>query len=157
MVVLTVMRAMIGGLGDVLRAPVLIMMAAVATLIIAVPFAIVPGVRVQQSLSLQQPVAQGAIEIDAEWWQEFSAHADGIAATFTPAIIGFAAPLDNLSCFCPRGWWGPLGAVGGGAGGAEGRRPGTDVGGAGGGPSSVRGLGCGRRGGVVVVLGIGCV
>jgi hypothetical protein len=91
------MRALIGGLGDVLRAPVLIIMAAAAMLIIAVPFAVVVGVRVQQSLSHQQPVAQGAIEIDAEWWQQFSAHADGIAATFTPTIIGFAAPLDNLS------------------------------------------------------------
>lgn len=97
MAVLTVMRAMIGGLGDVLRAPVLIIMAAAATLIIAVPFAVVLGARVQQSLSHQQPVAQGAIEIDADWWQQFSVHADGIAATFTPAIIGFAAPLDNLS------------------------------------------------------------
>jgi hypothetical protein len=91
------MRALIGGLGDVLRAPVLIIMAAAAMLIIAVPFAVVVGVRVQQSLSHQQPVAQGAIEIDAEWWQQFSAQADGIAATFTPTIIGFAAPLDNLS------------------------------------------------------------
>ena len=72
------MRAMIGGLGDVLRAPILIIMAAAAMLIIAVPFAVVLGVRVQQSLSQQQPVAQGAIEIDADWWQQFIAHADGM-------------------------------------------------------------------------------
>ena len=91
------MRAMIGGLGDVLRAPLLIVMAVAAMLIIAVPFAVVLGLRVQQSLSHQQPVAQGAVEIDADWWHEFVEHAVGIAATFTPSIIGFAAPLDNLS------------------------------------------------------------
>jgi hypothetical protein len=81
----------------VLRAPVLIIVAAAAMLIIAVPFAAVLGVRLQQSLSQQQPVAQDAVEIDAHWWQDFADHADGLAATFTPAVIGFAAPLDNLS------------------------------------------------------------
>jgi hypothetical protein len=94
---LAVMRALIGGLGDVLRAPGLTIAAVAAMLLIAVPFATVLGVRLQESLSHQQPVAEGATEIDADWWQEFVEHADGIAATFTPVIIGFAAPLDNLS------------------------------------------------------------
>ena len=78
------MRALIGGLGDVRRAPALVIAAVVAMLIIAVPFGAVLGVRLQHSLAHQQPVAQGAIEINADWWQEFGAHADGIAATFTP-------------------------------------------------------------------------
>jgi hypothetical protein len=93
----TVGRALIGGLGDVVRAPALIMAALVVMLVIAVPFGAAIGVRLQQSLALRQPVAQGATEIDAEWWQEFSGHADGMAATLTPSIIGVAAPLDNLS------------------------------------------------------------
>lgn len=94
---LAVMRALIGGLGDVLRAPGLVIASAAAMLIIAIPFGAVLGVRLQQSLAQQQPLAHGATEIDADWWQEFVEHADGIAATFTPTIIGFAAPLDNLS------------------------------------------------------------
>ena len=94
---LAVMRALIDGLGDVLRAPALVIASVAAMLIIAVPFGAVLGVRVQQSLSHQQPIAHDATEIDADWWQEFLEHADGIAATFTPTIIGFAAPLDNLS------------------------------------------------------------
>jgi hypothetical protein len=94
---LAVMRALIGGLGDVLRAPAIIIASVVAMLIIAIPFGAALGVRLQQSLTSQQPVAEQSTEIDADWWQEFIEHADGIAATFTPAILGFAAPLDNLS------------------------------------------------------------
>jgi hypothetical protein len=91
------MHALIGGLGDVVRAPALTIAAVVAMLVIAVPFGAALGVRLQQSLAHRQPVAQDSIEIDADWWQEFAERADGIAATFTPSIIGFAAPLDNLS------------------------------------------------------------
>ena len=54
----------------------------------------------------QPPIDLGAEEIDADWWMEYRAHASGLEATFTPAIIGFAAPLDNLSalarCRAPR-------------------------------------------------------
>jgi hypothetical protein len=92
-----VRHALIGGLSDVVRAPALIIAAVVAMLVIAVPFGAVLGVRLQHSLAHRQPVAQGAIEIDADWWQEFTERADGLAATLTPSIIGFAAPLDNLS------------------------------------------------------------
>lgn len=92
-----VLRALIGGVGDVLRAPALITMSVAAMLIIAAPFGAALGVRVQQSLAHRQPVAEDATEIDADWWQEFLERATGMATTFTPAIIGFAAPLDNLS------------------------------------------------------------
>jgi hypothetical protein len=51
-----------------------------------------------QSLALQPAASpQSASEIDPEWWLEFRRHAGGLAATFTPAILGFAAPLDNVS------------------------------------------------------------
>ena len=36
-------------------------------------------------------------EIDPEWWMEFREHARGLEATFTPAVLGFAATLDGLS------------------------------------------------------------
>ena len=104
---LAVIRALIGGFGDVLRAPALILAAVAAMLVIAVPFGAVLGVRLQQSLAQQQPVSQGATEIDAEWWQEFRERAAGLDATFTPAILGFAAPLDNLSSLLD-GTWRPL-------------------------------------------------
>ena len=99
---LAVRRALIGGLVDVVRAPALTFVAAVAMLVIAVPFGAVLGVRLQHSLAHRQPVAQGATEIDADWWQEFAERAEGLAATLTPSIIGFAAPLDNLSSLVDR-------------------------------------------------------
>jgi hypothetical protein len=92
-----VFRALRHGIGDVLAAPLIVAVAMAAMLLIAAPFGMVLGSRLQASLSHQQPVAQGATEIDPEWWQEFVEHAEGLAATFTPAILGFAAPLDNLS------------------------------------------------------------
>src|SRR5205823_4027994 len=34
-----------------------------------------------------------------EWMQEFAGQATGLAATFRPTIVGFAAVLDNLSAY----------------------------------------------------------
>lgn len=89
------MRALIGGLGDVLRAPAMILIALAAMVLVSVPFAIVLGTELRASLAQQPVVAQGGAEIDADWWQDFVEHAEGIAATFTPMILGTAAPLDN--------------------------------------------------------------
>lgn len=66
-------------------------------LAIALPFGVVLGARLQSSLANQPPIALGSGEIDPEWWLEFRARATGLEATFTPTVIGFAVPLDNLS------------------------------------------------------------
>jgi hypothetical protein len=94
---MTPMRAFVSGVAAVVRAPLLVIAAAALMMLIALPFAAVLGWRVQHSLSSQPPVALDETEIDPEWWQEFRAHARGLEATFTPAIIGFAAPLDSIS------------------------------------------------------------
>jgi len=90
-------RALFAGLAAVLRAPLLILAATVAMLAATIPFGLLLGSQLQSELAVRQPVSQGSDEIDPEWWLEFREHADGLAATFTPAILGFAAPLDNLS------------------------------------------------------------
>ena len=90
-------RALLSGLGLVFRAPILVASVVVLTMAAAIPFGIVLGTRLQEALANQPPIALGSGEIDADWWVEFRAQADGLAATFTPAVIGFAAPLDNLS------------------------------------------------------------
>ena len=41
-------------------------------------------------------MADGA---STDWMQEFANEATGLATTFGPAVIGFAAVLDNLSAF----------------------------------------------------------
>ena len=90
-------RALLSGLGLVFRAPILVASVVVLTMAAAIPFGIVLGTRLQEALANQPPIALGSGEIDADWWVEFRAQADGLAATFTPAVIGFAATLDNLS------------------------------------------------------------
>ena len=95
------MRRVVAALGsgvlDVIRSPWLIAGAAIMTIVAAAPFALIVGDRLQEALANQPPIALGSGEIDADWWSEFRAHAEGLAATFTPTVIGFAAPLDNLS------------------------------------------------------------
>lgn len=90
-------RALTHGIADVMRAPWLIVAAAVITMAMALPFAVVLGTRLQASLASQPPVALAETEIDPEWWEEFRRHASGLEATFTPAVLGFAAALDSIS------------------------------------------------------------
>ena len=90
-------RALVAGLWAVVRAPLLLAAVAIVTLLGAAPFAVLVNNSVQASLAARPQVSLPSTEIDPEWWMEFRAHADGLAATFTPTIIGFAAPLDNLS------------------------------------------------------------
>ena len=94
---MTALRAFGGGLLGVLSSPLVVTVATFAMLLAAMPFALVVGSELQTALSNQQPINLDAGEIDAEWWFEYRRHAEGLAATFTPSIIGFAAPLDNLS------------------------------------------------------------
>lgn len=94
---MTPIRAFMSGVAAVARAPLVVAAAALVTMLVALPFAIVLGTHLQESLASQPPVALDETEIDPEWWQEFRAHARGLDATFTPAIVGFAAPLDSIS------------------------------------------------------------
>lgn len=91
------LRALVEGGSAVFRAPLLIVAVTVITMLMALPFAIVLGSRIQISLASQPPVALSETEIDPEWWQEFRAQARGLESTFTPAVLGFAAPLDSIS------------------------------------------------------------
>lgn len=94
---MTALRAFVSGVGQVLRAPFTLAAVVVLTALTVLPFALVMGNRLQAALNDQPPVMLGSEEIDADWWLEFRRHAEGLEATFTPAIIGFAAPLSNLS------------------------------------------------------------
>lgn len=92
-----IVKALGGGLLRVLASPLIVAAAIAAMLLVTVPFAVFVGSELQTALSSQPPISRDVGEIDPEWWFEFRQHAGGLLATFTPAIIGFAAPLDNLS------------------------------------------------------------
>jgi hypothetical protein len=95
--VIDAVRALVAGLRMVLRAPGLLLFVSLVTIASALPFGIVLADRLRTALADQPPIPLEAVEIDAEWWLHFRAQARGLEATFTPAIVGFAAPLDNLS------------------------------------------------------------
>jgi hypothetical protein len=91
-------RAAIQGLGLAARAPGLLLSLLAVTVIATIPFAVVVDSAVMKSLAAEPPPsAIGGSEVDPEWWLEFRRHAGGLAATFTPAVLGFAAPLDSIS------------------------------------------------------------
>jgi len=89
-------RALGQGVIDVLTAPLMLIAIAIVTLLVALPFAAVVHQQLQESLSVQPHVNLADTEIDPEWWMEFREHARGLSATFTPAVLGFAATLDGL-------------------------------------------------------------
>lgn len=84
------------GVRRVNRAKVLVAGMAAATLLVALPASLVVREAIESHLGrslVAQSVAEG---VDYDWWQEFTAQASGLAATFTPSIVGFGAVLDNL-------------------------------------------------------------
>ena len=91
------LRALLLGIADVVRAPLTLIAVALITLAVTLPFAAVLQSRLQASLSVQPPVSLNETEIDPEWWMEFREYARGLEATFTPAVLGFAATLDGIS------------------------------------------------------------
>ncbi len=69
----------------------------VLTFALAAPLALTLRGMLQSHLGRSLIAAEAADGVSYDWWQEFSAQASGIGATFAPAIVGFAATLDNVS------------------------------------------------------------
>jgi hypothetical protein len=85
------------GLGRVRRAPGVVAGLWLSTLLVALPAALVLHGLIAGHLGdslMADAAARGA---NYDWWNEFLVQATGIGQTFVPAIIGFAAVLDNLS------------------------------------------------------------
>jgi hypothetical protein len=67
------------------------------TFLLALPFALSMRGVLRAHLGRSAMAADAADGVRYDWWQEFTAQASGIGTTFTPAIIGFTATLDNIS------------------------------------------------------------
>lgn len=85
------------GARRVARAPLVVTGAWLASLVLALPLALV--LREMIAAHLGESLAAGAAlgGVNWDWWQEFESQATGIGTTFTPSIVGFAAVLRNLS------------------------------------------------------------
>ncbi|MDQ3346904.1 MAG: hypothetical protein M3545_02960 [Acidobacteriota bacterium] len=84
------------GLTRVNGAPVMLGGMYAVTLLAALPLAYVLSGTIAAHLGSSLAAEGAARGTSYEWWQEFTAQAEGLAKTFTPSIAGFGAVLDNL-------------------------------------------------------------
>ena len=94
---MNVTMAFRGGLGRVRRAPALVAGVWLSTLALALGPAIVLRAQLEAHLGASLMAETATSGVNFDWWNEFLAQASGIGQTFVPAILGFAAVLDNLS------------------------------------------------------------
>src|SRR5690554_6721581 len=92
-----ILRAWRDGWRRVAAAPVIVAGVLALTLAAALPAAALVRQSLQSLLGRSLMAAEAAEGVSYDWWQEFSAQSSGLGATFSPAIIGFAAKLDNIS------------------------------------------------------------
>lgn len=79
------------------RAPAIIFTVWVLSLAVALPMGLVLRGMVRDSLGTSLAADAAAEGVNYDWWNEFIDGASGIGRTFVPSIVGFAAPLKNLS------------------------------------------------------------
>ena len=85
------------GFGRVRRAPWVIVGLWLSTLVVALPAALVLRGLLAGHLGDSLMADSAARGVNYDWWNEFLVQASGLGQTFVPAIVGFAAVLDNLS------------------------------------------------------------
>jgi hypothetical protein len=85
------------GFTRVFRAPAIVIGMFSLSMAAALPAAIVLRGTIGTHLGRSLMADTAAEAVNYDWWQEFTSQASGLATTFSPAIIGFAATLDNLS------------------------------------------------------------
>jgi hypothetical protein len=92
-----VLRALGDGMGRVMGAPAVVAGMYLAMVGLSGPLAAALAGMLADHLGHSLAADRAAAGINYDWWQEFSSQAVGLGRTFVPAIIGFAAPLKNLS------------------------------------------------------------
>ena len=87
------------GVRRVASAPAVVAVIWITTMLVSVPLTLTIRQDVATSLGNSMAADAAARGMNYEWMQEFDAHATGIASTFRPTIVGFAAVLDNLGAY----------------------------------------------------------
>jgi hypothetical protein len=93
---MSVLGAWRDGTRRVNGAPLMLLGMYALTLLVALPLSIALRTMIEEQLGdslAAEAIASGA---NLDWWQEFSAQAHGLAATFVPSIVGFGAVLENI-------------------------------------------------------------
>jgi len=94
---MNIVRAFRDGLGRVYDAPPVLFGVYLLTLLLTLPLASVLRNAIIDDLGQSLTAGRVADGVDYGWWQEFEQRAGGLATTFRPSIIGFAAPIGNVS------------------------------------------------------------
>lgn len=95
----TARAAFIDGLMRVTHAPMLVIGLWLATVLTALPFAMMLQARIGDHLGASLAAQTAVAGVDFDWWNEFLAQTSGVGLSFVPAILGFAAVLRNVSSF----------------------------------------------------------
>jgi len=102
-------EAFVDGLMRVKRAPWLVIGLWLSTLVLALPLSLALQGLIADHLGASMAAQSAAAGMNYDWWNEFLAQSSGVGQTFVPAILGFAAILQNLSGVADAG--GPPSAV----------------------------------------------
>ena len=94
---MVIFRAFRDGVSRVNSGPAVLAGVLIATLLAALPLGLVLRASLRAHLGDSVAAETVASGVNWDWWQEFSAQATGLGATFSPSVIGFGAVLANLS------------------------------------------------------------
>ena len=94
---MTAPSAFLDGMRRVNRAPMVVAGMFAVTLFVALPLSYALQEMISAHLGASLAADSAASGTNYGWWQEFSAQASGLGATFIHSIVGFGAVLENLS------------------------------------------------------------
>jgi hypothetical protein len=108
------LRLFLSGVSRVRRAPAILAAAWLVTIAVSLPATLRLATSIENDLGQSLEAETATDGVNWGWWQEFAYRHPAAARTFSPAIIGFAAVVGNVSEFVDSGP-GALHASAGGA------------------------------------------
>jgi hypothetical protein len=95
----TALQAVRDGILRVSRAPAIMVSVWLMTLAVSLPLTVVVRQAIERQLGASLEAHKVADGADFDWIDEFQNQSSGVAATLTPAVIGFGAVVANASAF----------------------------------------------------------
>jgi hypothetical protein len=94
---MTISAAFSEGVRRVSRAPAILAGVLALTFLVALPLGLALRAMLSDHLGASLAARAAASSVNYDWWEEFSAQAQGVGTSFSPTILGFGAVLANLS------------------------------------------------------------
>jgi hypothetical protein len=100
---MTTLQAIAAGLRRTLHSPGVVLVLWLVNVAAAVPATWIVAVAIRRSVGSSLVHENLRAGLDMSWYGQYEAYADGLARTFTPAILGVGAFLDNLEAWVTGG------------------------------------------------------